>query len=422
MAKTLFVGGALLTGMSFSAASTTSFFECNGGLRQRTSNEARAQLTIREPGVFRKLRVNVATNARTTNTVITFRINGADADQTVTFGSGVTGWQLDTTHEDRVAAGDVVNMKLVTGTGSGALEVRSVIMEYEADNGRISYFCLSFNDAAAWRFDIGAEKAPLTGFGSPTLASTSNVSRYTDNRTDFRAPCTLSHATLNVITMTMNINPVVTLYKNDVATSVTFTVTGPGFYEDTANSFDVASGDYVYWVIDTTGRTSGDMTTAMASVRAEWHTTEFDVIGFIMIGANPSNGNNGWAAGTRYAHPGGRLFATATEAPAEMKLPFPTTITNLRAAAVNNDAAAATFPAVLRVNGAAGNGALTIPNGVAATAITVDTTNSDDIAAEDVIDIETVTQNGTSGLYQVGLTFNGILDPRKDFRIWFSRG
>jgi len=422
MAKTLFAGGAILTNMTFSAASTTSYFECTGGLRARTSNEARAQLTMRESGTFRSLRVNVASNARTTNTTITFRKNGADGNQTVTFGSGATGWQADSTNFDTVTAGDVVNMKIVTGTGSETIAIRSVIMEYEADSGRISYFCLSINDAAAWRFDIGKELMPLTGYGAPSNVSFSSVSDYRANRTEFGAPATLSHFTINVIDETMNIDPVVKVYKNGVATSVGFTISGAGLYVDNVNTIDVDVGDYVYWEVDTTGRTSGDMRTAMASNRVSWHTDKFDLIGFITVAQNPSSGEAGWAAGTRYAYTAGRMFATPTEAEAGLKFPFGVTISRLRACAINNDAAAATFPVTLRVNGADVNANLTIPNGVAATVMTRDTTNTDTVVAEDIVNIKTVTQNGTSGLYQVGLTLEGMSAFQPNFRIWFSRG
>jgi len=84
--------------------SLTRFFAIEG-LAYPESTEAYAQLLIRDTYVIRNLFVRVIANGITADTVYTFRIGGVDKSLTVTFGSGVTGTQQDTTHSESLVDG-----------------------------------------------------------------------------------------------------------------------------------------------------------------------------------------------------------------------------------------------------------------------------------------------------------------------------
>lgn len=65
-----------------------------------------------------QLKTKVLTNGITANTVITVRKNGADTTSTVTYTSGLTTDQNDTTHSVAFAVGDILTLSIVGG-GSG---------------------------------------------------------------------------------------------------------------------------------------------------------------------------------------------------------------------------------------------------------------------------------------------------------------
>jgi hypothetical protein len=64
--------------------------------------------------------VNVSANTHSTSTVITFRINGANGNQTITIPASTTGYFEDAVNTDAVVVNDDVNFQIVRGTGGSS--------------------------------------------------------------------------------------------------------------------------------------------------------------------------------------------------------------------------------------------------------------------------------------------------------------
>lgn len=115
-AKQLASGGANGT----STASQTSFMPV-AGITTSSTTEANVNMVAPVNMTLSNLQIVISTNARTTNTVFSTRINGGDGTQSVTVGSTATGFFEDTSNSDSVTAGQAYNLKRITSTGTGTI-------------------------------------------------------------------------------------------------------------------------------------------------------------------------------------------------------------------------------------------------------------------------------------------------------------
>jgi hypothetical protein len=85
-----------------------------------TKAETLMQIKTAEAWTFKGLGINVITNTITPGaTTATLRKNTTDTSLVASATAATTGCFQDTTHTETVAIGDLVNYKIVTGTGSG---------------------------------------------------------------------------------------------------------------------------------------------------------------------------------------------------------------------------------------------------------------------------------------------------------------
>lgn len=105
------------------ATASTAFYEAVGGtLLLTTTTEAEKQFTMKSGGTWRNMSVTIAGNARTTDTLIRSRVNGANGNMLVTITSTDANKIMeDTSNSDTVAADDEINYSLTTGTGTEIL-------------------------------------------------------------------------------------------------------------------------------------------------------------------------------------------------------------------------------------------------------------------------------------------------------------
>lgn len=101
---------------------TNTYYQQIGGFFDPTTSEpeAQSQIKVAEAWKFKGLAINAPVNGITSgNTTITLRKNGADTTLVASVTASTTGWFQDTTHSETVAVGDLVNYKIIIGTGSG---------------------------------------------------------------------------------------------------------------------------------------------------------------------------------------------------------------------------------------------------------------------------------------------------------------
>lgn len=116
------------SGVGSSVAAATTRYLGNGGGDVNT-NEAYAEFYIPVAGVVKNLRVYVSTQNTADTCTVTLNKNTSSQTVTVTFGSGVTGLQADTSNSFSVAAGDRIAIQVVAGGESGAIVIESVSFE-----------------------------------------------------------------------------------------------------------------------------------------------------------------------------------------------------------------------------------------------------------------------------------------------------
>jgi hypothetical protein len=163
------------------------------------------------------------------------------------------------------------------------------------------------------------------------------------------------------------------------------TLTGAGWFEDTTHSVSVTTGDYIEWVLDSTGRTSGSLGVDQAQVAV----TGASGAGFDMFAAVSMQNLGGYTGGAgtgsvEVEQAMGPVGDTAVTYESNIKLPIPFAATATYWRASGSTPGYATFPFYLRKNGSNVSGNVTFPSGVGNTLFT-DTTDSDSFSAGDYI-------------------------------------
>ena len=221
-----------ITGLS--AASTNYFLPPEGRIYANTT-EANVKFRVRKAGTYKNLGVFLSSNSRTTNTVWTSRKNGAAGNLTVTFGSGVTGWQEDTTHTDSVSAGDDYNTQIANSTGTQTYNFKTQKVEFVSTGGDSLKCCsatpVAITDNTTRWYQVGGDIA--------------NTATEANSKMKLRFDNTASNMGLFITANTINASSTVTSRKNGAAGSQTITVTttATGLFNDTSNTDTLVSTD-----------------------------------------------------------------------------------------------------------------------------------------------------------------------------------
>lgn len=119
---------------SITPASTTRFCEIAGDNDLSGTAEADKVIKLHTAGTMSELGVYVSANTRSTDTVVTLRINAGNGTLTVTIPGGGTGWFEDTSNTDNVASGDDLDWQVVTGTGTGTITIQVIASSFKTTN------------------------------------------------------------------------------------------------------------------------------------------------------------------------------------------------------------------------------------------------------------------------------------------------
>jgi hypothetical protein len=229
------------------ATASTSWFLIPHGEQGLNTTDASAKHRFRKAGTLRSLFVNIVSNARTTNTLIRSRKNGADGNQLITIGSGVTGLIEDTTNTDTIAVADDVNYSLTTGTGTQNLVVMSIAS--------------SFVSTAGLGFNTGGRSTGMSLAISSTFffviqgrLNAGNTTEAQVQRT-LRTGGTFSEMTFLVTANTITANTIATFRKNTANGNQTFTIgsSATGVFSDSTNTDVCAAADIVDYQVVTGG-------------------------------------------------------------------------------------------------------------------------------------------------------------------------
>jgi hypothetical protein len=117
--------------------STTVVHFCQLTAAQITgATEANRQQRVRWASSANNIRASTLNNASTGFTW-TFRLNGGDGTQSITVGSGATGFTEDLTHKDAIASGDLINYKLGVTSNTSIQSHLMITMGLSSNNAAI---------------------------------------------------------------------------------------------------------------------------------------------------------------------------------------------------------------------------------------------------------------------------------------------
>jgi hypothetical protein len=333
-------------------AGNTRYAICGIARLAQLAVEADAQRTVRTPGVYSKLSLRVVTNNTTGSSTVKFRKNGADGNQTITIGAGVTGEFIDASNTDSAADGDEICYQVINGGGGGLFITFIQTVFVPTADETVSHWSGSgtLNSPAA-----------STTYFHPPFGNDFNLVT-TETIRQVKVPCAgvLRNLFVNTNSNGRSTDTVVTVRKNGVDTTLTATIAGGalGFTEDTAHQVSVAADDLIVlgWA---TGTGAGDIG---SSVGLEFVTAN----GMCVLGTG-----SGGAAGASFAFGLTRFFTLAAqmatgataEADARSELRQVFVAEFLRAYIVSNTLDASTA-ITLRRNGADAAPALSVGSGV----------------------------------------------------------
>lgn len=391
-----------------STASAVRYFAIGMAAIQDTlpTTEAVAQTYWGRAGTMRNMHLYVQTNARTTTTTLYLRVAAADTALAIAVGAGLTGWFADTSHSVSISAGDLVNLRLALGTGSGSFIISRAPISCEFEDSGGTGLVMSAANRLANATISGTTAATLYDY--PTCQTAPNANDTANTRLRFRTAGTLSRLSVNVRSNPRANAVSCTVYAGGVATAITVSLASglTGQITDTTHTGAVVAGDDVQLRY---GRPTdaGGGTLAIESTSLAFLSANDDIDIFAVDTFNQSA--DSIAANYIGLLGGGSL--TTVRAESEMIVPYDCTLKNFRIVTSNGTAGGAVV--TLLVNGVAS--ALTVTFGNVGGGILVeDLVHTVNVLAGDKICVERGAHAGSTGnnnMTSVGVTLSVDTGP-----------
>ncbi len=356
-----------------------------------SATEADVQFYVTKAGTFSMLSANVTAQNATGDSTLTFRINGADGNNTITFASGVTGLVQDTTHTDTVAVGDLINFQLSYTAGTATFSSWTIM--FESDDGSTIQFLMSAGAPASFTTNSTTRYVyPVGGFVT-NLTTETNVQNMLQHNT------TASNFACYVSANARTTNTVFRVRKNTANGNgvVTFGSTASGLIRDTSNSDSLVAGDLInYSFATSTGGNGITIKNCQLTLTSD-NTREITHMGGSAFTRSST-------ASSIFGRVIGSLgLNSGTEAQNRVYLGVDGDVSKW-AIYVSANASNRNMDIHFRVTGADGNN--TVTNTLATTGWLQDTTNTDSITSSDYIAFRSIVNAGGAGTGNV--TYNAV--------------
>lgn len=244
-------------GQGVAVHDTTRFPAVSGASTVTAGGEGAVQYRLRVAADFRNMRIFIS-NKTTGNGTLTFRVNGAAGNQTISITG--TGEFEDTTNTDSLVSGDLWSYEVVAGTGHGGQNQVHQIIHCEME-------------ATGLDDDGNPMGARITACGHPGANQAFGISGFLGWCT---IPLSIGIAEVDAQVVirdpqdAVNYFVRVTIYSLDVAADCFLRVdaadsllgvslNGTGEFEDTADRIVLADGDLCNYSLDTSGASSGSI-------------------------------------------------------------------------------------------------------------------------------------------------------------------
>jgi hypothetical protein len=241
---------------TFDLASVTRFIPLVGSLQaDGTATEANVQIKNRGYSKLDAFQVRVSTNARTTDTVFVFRVNGSDVvASTITVGAGLTGLFVSTEINQALADGDLLNGAIVYGTGTEALVLNFVGTTLLSASDATEVWAGPLSTGGQTRAASATPHYYLCGGVISDRTATTSV----DVFPGYAADCT--GLRIHISANTYAADATLKLFVNGVDSGFTTTITAgaTGWLENTVDTETITASDVFCFEI--VGGTSGSIT------------------------------------------------------------------------------------------------------------------------------------------------------------------
>lgn len=368
---------ALRTGVSVAAGGTQNFTVNSGSVN---ATEANVKVTYRSAGTFSNLFTNIITNAATSTSTFKYRKGGANGNQVLSVGAGVTGELTDVTNTDLLAAGDIIDYQFINGGGGTiAFNAWNMLFSPTTAGNTINKLVSSqaFTDTSV----------NTTYYFPPVCIQSTAASTEANVQFKNKATATLQNM---AILVTANAASVATCASRvntaagNLLVSIGSAVTGS--LEDTTHTDSLAVNNLFNWAFNSTITT----TITFQSIAVDYLTTSGKTH-FIVGAANPATILKNV---TTFYGIQGFLQTDTTEDKLKTLAQVAFTASNIEAYLPANTVSA-TSTIDFRINKASGTQTLAI--GSNTTGYFEDTTHSDSVVTTDEINYRLVTpNNGTS--------------------------
>ena len=356
----------------------------NGGPRSinLTATEATVAPKIDGAGVLSLMQILVTATTTTVGTnSMTARKNLAAGNQTVSWAFGTTGRFQDVTHTDAVVAGDKIDIALVNGGSTNTITFTTEGFQFDGTSASVSL--LYAQDVPAG-VTANAGTASVTRF-LPAIGGGDNsvnwfLATEATAQTYNTTPQTLSRLGTNIQTNTSTNAVTLTSRVNAGNGNQTITIGAgtTGYMEDTTHTDAVVAADLLdVQCVTGAGTVNANVSfivmTATGGNDMRWGSTR-------VAGQGISNTVTNF-----FGIAGQNVFPFATEASAQTQFPYAASFSNLMATvSVTNPGAAQSM--TFRKNTVSGNQTISINPTVLGTVI--DTTHTDSVAINDLIDFQ----------------------------------
>jgi hypothetical protein len=361
------------------------------------TTEDNVKTTFRTAGTFSNLHCRVTANAAGSNTVITFRVNSTNVNQTLTIGAAATGYFEDTTNTDAITAGQ--HASIFIDRGGGSVTVVFVGAYFTASGNNINKIGAT-NDTSLTNASVSRFYA-LVGEGARQTTEVAQASFVISNA------CTAKNMNLTITANTRASSTTYRFRKNNGNGNQVITVAtlATGIFEDTSNTDSLVSTDTANYSV-TTGVGVGGITLSRISVELEYSSNAVQYFGGMVSGS----GNVSNAA--RYSYAAGALVQNGSDTNTQNKLMGSGTLSNLRFH-ISTNGAAVTTNCFIRLNST--DTAITVAVGAGATGYFSDTTNTAAFVDQDLLNFKTL-KSATSSVsftqFSYSATYNSTFTPR----------
>lgn len=234
-------------GIALGAVSTTVFLELAGSEASfYTGTEADVKYKIETAGTLSNLFINATANTKPSATTFNTRINAVDGNLTVSITANTSGFFEDTTHSDTISVTNLVNYKLVTGTGTGSITLGTFGCNLSTTSSR---FHIMIQNSSQDTANISTTTYYAPG-GSLITNATESI-----KQSKARIPFTAAFLFVNIKTNGITAASTFTFRKNagngNLTVSVASTLTG--VFEDSTHTDSVASTDEINYLLVTGG-------------------------------------------------------------------------------------------------------------------------------------------------------------------------